>query len=212
MNWIEQKDKLEYLINVEKASYEEIGRKYGCTGSNIKKQAKKLGIILPKRRKISPNETFNKGKHKSCYCLFCGKRIKRGRKFCNNKHQQAYEYNEYIKRWKEGLEKGSRGEYSLSSYIRNYMLRKALYKCELCGWGEVNKYTGTVPLEIHHIDGNYMNNKEENLQVLCPNCHSLTETYKSHNKKGRSGRRKYNKPYGEMVELVDTVDLKSPGQ
>ena len=57
-----------------------------------------------------------------------------------------------------------------------------------------------------------MNNKEENLQVLCPNCHSLTETYKSHNKKGRSGRRKYNKPYGEMVELVDTGDLKSPGQ
>ena len=55
MNWIEQKDKLEYLINVEKSSYEEIGRKYGCTGSNIKKQAKKLGIIIPKRRKISPN-------------------------------------------------------------------------------------------------------------------------------------------------------------
>ncbi len=54
MNWIEQKDKLEYLINVEKASYEEIGRKYGCTGSNIKKQAKKLGISLPKRRKINP--------------------------------------------------------------------------------------------------------------------------------------------------------------
>lgn len=37
MNWIEQKDKLEYLINVEKASYEEIGRRFGCTGSNIKK-------------------------------------------------------------------------------------------------------------------------------------------------------------------------------
>ena len=86
MNWIEQKDKLEYLINVEKSSYEEIGRKYGCTGSNIKKQAKKLGIIIPKRRKISPNETFNKGTHKCCFFLFCGKRIKRGSKFCNNKH------------------------------------------------------------------------------------------------------------------------------
>ena len=34
-----------------------------------------------------------------------------------------------------------------------------------------------------------MNNKEENLQVLCPNCHSLTETYKSHNKEGRIGRK-----------------------
>ena len=35
---------------------------------------------------------------------------------------------------------------------------------------------------IHHIDGDYKNNNEDNLQLICPNCHSLTETYKSHNK------------------------------
>lgn len=69
------------------------------------------------------------------------------------------------------------------------MLEKNNYKCELCGWGEENTYTHTIPLEIHHIDGDYTNNKEENLQVLCPNCHSLTETYKSHNKNGRKRRK-----------------------
>ena len=71
------------------------------------------------------------------------------------------------------------------------MLEKNNYKCELCGWGEENTYTHTILLEIHHIDGDYTNNKEENLQVLCPNCHSLTETYKSHNKNGRKRRKKY---------------------
>jgi len=43
------------------------------------------------------------------------------------------------------------------------MLKKADYKCEICGWGEINPFTGKVPLEIHHIDGNYKNNVEENL-------------------------------------------------
>lgn len=70
-------------------------------------------------------------------------------------------------------------------------MEKHNYKCEICGWGEENPHTHTIPLEIHHKDGDYTNNKEENLQVLCPNCHALTETYKSHNKKGRKGRAKY---------------------
>ncbi len=32
-------------------------------------------------------------------------------------------------------------------------------------------------LEIDHIDGNSDNNSEENLRLVCPNCHSLTSTY-----------------------------------
>ena len=37
--------------------------------------------------------------------------------------------------------------------------------------------------EIHHIDGNHYNNEESNLQLLCPNCHSLTPTFGALNKK-----------------------------
>lgn len=60
--WI--KEKLKRLINIEKVSYEEIGRRYGCSGSNIKKVAKLIGIELPHRRKINSSETFGKGIHR----------------------------------------------------------------------------------------------------------------------------------------------------
>lgn len=59
--------------------------------------------------------------------------------------------------------------------------------------GETNPYSGTIPLEIDHIDGDYTNNSEDNLQLLCPNCHSLTSTYKGANKgQGRKDRKKYS--------------------
>ena len=38
-------------------------------------------------------------------------------------------------------------------------------------------------LQVDHIDGNPDNNKGNNLRLLCPNCHSLTPTYKGGNKK-----------------------------
>ena len=51
--------------------------------------------------------------------------------------------------------------------------------------------TNKCPLQIHHIDGNYKNNSEENLELLCPNCHSLTHNYGTLNKgNGRDYRYK----------------------
>lgn len=41
------------MILIDKMSYEEIGKMYGCTGSNIKKVASRIGIKLPQRRKIN---------------------------------------------------------------------------------------------------------------------------------------------------------------
>ena len=126
-------------------------------------------------------------------CKNCGKPLSNKRSvFCSNKCQNDFNFKEYIKKWKNGETDGLKGEYSVSNHIRRYLYEKNNGKCENCGWGEVNPYTERVPLEIHHIDGNYKNNTEENLQLLCPNCHSLTETYKSHNKNGRKGRKKYN--------------------
>ena len=185
--WESEKEELNRLINIEKVSYEEIGRRYSCSGTNIKKVAKQLGIELPQRRKINSSEAFNKGTGKKYYCLNCGKELSnqsRGstHKFCNNHCQNEFKYKEYIKRWKNGEENGMKGASSTSLYIRRYLLEKYNYKCEKCGWGEKNPYSDTIPLEIHHIDGNCLNNKEENLQLLCPNCHSLTENFGSLNK------------------------------
>jgi Zn finger protein HypA/HybF involved in hydrogenase expression len=194
IKWIEEKETLEKLIN-EGVSYEFIGRKYGVSGNAVKKAAKRLGIGLTQKRSINPNEHFNRGKRsKEIYCQYCGKKLENVQsKFCDLKCQHEYYYQKYIERWKNGEENGLKGEYSISQHIKRYLFEKHNNKCEKCGWGETNEFTGTIPLEVHHMDGDYTNNKEENLQLLCPNCHSLTETHKSHNKKGRQGRKKYYK-------------------
>lgn len=71
-------------------------------------------------------------------------------------------------------------------------MEKYQCKCSKCGWGEENPFSHTIPLEVEHIDGNFQNNREDNLTLLCPNCHSLTPTYKGANKgNGRKDREKY---------------------
>ncbi len=127
-------------------------------------------------------------------CANCGKEINKRNKYCSLKCQKEYQYKKYIKAWKSSKISGMRGEYQISSYIKRYIFTKYNSKCALCGWGKVNPYTHNIPLEIEHIDGNYKNNNEENLILLCPNCHSLTSTYKGANiNKGRTSRKKYNK-------------------
>lgn len=49
-------------------------------------------------------------------------------------------------------------------------------KCNLETW--LNQ---PIPLELHHIDGNRYNNSLENLSLLCPNCHALTDNYRAKN-------------------------------
>ena len=126
-------------------------------------------------------------------CLNCNEQIDKRKKFCNNTCQKEYEYKKYIDEWKKDKKDGMRGEYQISLYIKTYLFKKYDNKCARCGWGERNSYTTKIPLEIEHIDGNYKNNKEENLILLCPNCHSLTSTYKGANiNYGRKSRKKYS--------------------
>lgn len=126
-------------------------------------------------------------------CLNCSKILtKRQTKYCCNQCQKDFEYKNYIQIWKENKVDGLRGKYQLSNHIIRYIKEKYDNKCARCGWNEVNPFTKTAPLEIEHIDGNYTNNIEENLILLCPNCHSLTSTYKGANKgNGRKERKKY---------------------
>lgn len=126
------------------------------------------------------------------YCLNCGIELKKHQnKFCSNKCQFKLKEKSYIEKWKSGFESGLKGKDGLSPYIRKYIFNKYDSKCSICGWSEINKTTGKIPLEVEHIDGDYKNNKEDNLTLLCPNCHSLTSTYKSLNT-GKGRRARYN--------------------
>lgn len=130
-------------------------------------------------------------------CLNCGKNLVGNKKYCDNKCQADYQHKEWITRWKQGLESGLKGAYGISHHLKRYLFEKFNNKCCKCGWGEMNPFSQNIPLEIDHIDGDYSNNNEENLQLLCPNCHSLTPTYKGANKgQGRKERKKYSQSSG----------------
>ena len=91
-------------------------------------------------------------------CLNCNKEIKKSNKYCSNKCQKEYEYKSYIEEWKTNKVTGLKGEYQISNHIKTYLFNKYNKKCAKCGWGETNKFTRKIPLEVEHIDGNYKNN------------------------------------------------------
>ncbi|MGW8884329.1 HNH endonuclease signature motif containing protein [Streptomyces sp. NPDC055749] len=72
-------------------------------------------------------------------------------------------------------------------------LKRALFAegmaelCAVCGI-DATWQGHPLPLEVDHIDGDWRNNRIENLRFLCPNCHSTTDTYRGRGKgRARSG-------------------------
>ena len=135
------------------------------------------------REKKRNTEQFLKYQKRGLYCLNCKELLveRKQTKYCSTECQLEYQYKQYIERWKNGLEDGMRGKSWTSNHIRRYLLEKYNYKCSKCSWSRINSTTQKSPLELDHIDGNYKNNEEKNLTILCPNCHSLTPTYRALN-------------------------------
>jgi len=123
-------------------------------------------------------------------CSNCGKGTKRsGYKYCSNICQAEFQYKSYIEKWKNGEVNGLQSIGTVSSHIKRYLRRKFHNKCCLCGWSKINPKTEQVPLVADHIDGNWRNNIESNLRLICPNCDSLTATYAGLNRgNGRKNR------------------------
>lgn len=84
--------------------------------------------------------------------------------------------------WNKG-KRSKTDDYLSWSTLRKMVLEKKENKCEICYL--TNWLDKPITFEIHHKDGNRENNKEENLQLLCPNCHSQIHNHKGRNRKSR---------------------------
>ncbi len=99
------------------------------------------------------------------------------------------------KAWNKGLSGLSKPRLTISeilikdSTFQSYKLKIRLLNaglksniCEHCSWAEKTS-DGYIPLELDHINGDRHDNRIENLRILCPNCHSLTPTYRGRGKR-----------------------------
>ncbi len=172
---------LNTLINIKKLSYEEIGRQYGTTGSWIKKLAKKLEIEIPIRAKFPKNFIpANKG-HGKHLCLNCNNIIEYyGKKFCSNECEHLYRSKEAYKKFLETEGKENDPFYT-PKIFKKYFLQEQNNECAICHCEPIHNNKELV-FVMDHIDGHCTNNKRENIRLICPNCDSQLDTYKSKNK------------------------------
>ena len=66
--------------------------------------------------------------------------------------------------------------------LRNRLIKEGIKTnmCEIC---EIKNWQGReISMQLDHIDGDSHNHRLYNLRLICPNCHSQTETYCGKNK------------------------------
>jgi len=128
-------------------------------------------------------------------CILCGKEPARsGYTYCSNACQHEYQYQTFIKKWKRGEAQGLNSMGLVSDSVKRFLREKYQNKCCLCEWSKVNPKTGVAPLVADHIDGNWQNNIESNLRLICPNCDALNPTYAGLNRgSGRGSRAPSNR-------------------
>lgn len=106
-------------------------------------------------------------------CLNCGKNnpIKGHsytNKFCNNSCQAQYRSRSLVREWKEAKEPTAWRQ--VPDYIKKYLVQERGHRCENCG---ITEWQGEpAPLIVNYRDGDSYNNREDNLELICPNCKS----------------------------------------
>ena len=134
--------------------------------------------------------SYMSGRRLSSVCRNCKKEFKSNRNsfgiYCSNSCQQDYQNKIKLQNWSNGKDKGWCGKTRMiKRFIRKYLFDKFNHSCCKCGWNQKHPVTNKIPLEVNHIDGNAENCIESNLELLCPNHHSLTPNFRNLNKNSK---------------------------
>lgn len=110
---------------------------------------------------------------------------KKGNSYTNNQLREYFnenniDYSHYNgQAWRAGgqLKDLTQNDFGVitPAIIKKHLIAERGKKCESCQASEWFGYE--IPIQVHHIDGDRSNNLRENLLLLCPNCHAITENW-----------------------------------
>lgn len=111
--------------------------------------------------------------------------------FCSRNCQTEFQRKEKYEYFIDNPNDFIKNNFHPKKWLKNTILEEQNNKCKICGC--INEWNDKkLIFVLDHIDGKASNNKRENLRLICPNCDSQTDTYKSKNKNSeRSYRKKY---------------------
>ena len=121
-------------------------------------------------------------------CLNCGKEVvlrykSEEKKYCSHTCHKEHFSKTQLELNKELIVEG---KITNRPTLYNVLLHMFGNKCQECG---IDSWNGKdIKCQVDHTDGDSTNNKLENLRLLCPNCHSQTETFAGRNKGKNVGR------------------------
>ena len=131
---------------------------------------------------MNNSENLNNNNDNKYLCLNCSKELSYKHRYCCKQCEIDYKHKLRYKDFLENPEKYNRANYSPKSF-KNDILNEQGGRCSICGckpyWN--NK---SLVFILDHIDGHASNNRRDNLRLICPNCDSQLDTYKSKNKFG----------------------------
>jgi hypothetical protein len=160
--------------------------------------------ILSKKAQIKQWILERRSKAYICMQLSCKPETletylrKLGITYEGNKGGQGYPRTDYQKPAAAYLYKGS----TVSTNRLKLKLIQDGLKLAICESCRLQTWLDQkIPLELHHLNGDRYDNRLENLRILCPNCHALTE-----NHAGKGIGRKPSLSQSEMLQLISNED------